>query len=297
MTSSQLIIGLGTVVVDHQVIVHKHPEVNEKTTILSDRYQIGGPVPTALAVLSSFQHKTHFIGDWGKDHFGEMIQNNFNQVGIQYLPECASKDTRTGFAHVWIEKSTGSRTISCKRPDKEFELTTQDRKILSKATVLHLDGWPEQASLEAAKIVKNNGGLIVLDTGSLKPATRSLLPLVDILNCPQHFPEQLFGEPDPLKAGQELKKNGHQIITITQGKKGAYLFTPDSYQFIPSIQVSAVDTTGAGDVFCGGLIHAILNKQSPEKAVHFASITAALKCKKMGNREAIPSMDEIKKHL
>jgi sugar/nucleoside kinase (ribokinase family) len=297
MTSPHLIIGLGTVVVDHQVILQKHPEVDEKTTILSDRYQVGGPVPTALAVLSGFQHKTHFIGAWGKDHFGEMIQNDFNQVGIQYLSEYTSTETQTGFAHVWIENSTGRRTISCKRPDKEFELTTQDREILKKATVLHLDGWPEQASQEAARIVKQNGGLVVLDTGSLKPATKPLLPLVDILNCPKHFPEQLFGEPDPLKAGQELLKNGHQIITITQGNNGAHLFTQDSHHFIPSIQVTAVDTTGAGDVFCGGLIHAILDKQSPEKAVQFASVTAALKCKKMGNREAIPSMDEIKKHL
>ncbi len=297
MTTSPLILGLGTVVVDHQVMLEKHPEVDEKTTILSDRYQIGGPVPTALAVLSQFGHRTRFIGEWGEDHFGKMIEEDFQKSGIQFISECSKANISTGYAHVWIEIPTGRRTISCKRPDKQFELSKIDRQFLSEAALLHLDGWPEQASVEAAQIVKNQGGLVFLDTGSMKPATKSLLPLVDILNCPKHFPGQMFQTDDPIFAGQELLKMGPRIVTITLGSEGAYLFTKQNHLIIPSIKIEPIDTTGAGDLFCGGLIHALLDQREPEEAVRFASITAALKCRKMGNREAIPTLSEIQKHL
>lgn len=297
MINSPLIIGLGTVVIDHQVILEKFPEADEKTTIGEDRYQVGGPVPTALSVLSRFHHQTHFIGSWGDDHFGDMIEKDFKESEIHYFKECRDPEIQTGFAHVWIDSSTGSRTISCKRPEKEFQLTDQDRDLLRKASLLHLDGWPEKASVEAAEIVRETGGLIVLDTGSIKPSTTSLIPLVHILNCPKHFPEQLFGYDDPIRAGKKLLTLGPEMVTITAGEKGAHLFSNGSHELIESIPVECRDTTGAGDVFCGGLIYALLQNQKPVDATRFACVTAALKCQNIGNRNALPSIDDILQHL
>lgn len=70
------ILGMGTVVVDHQVVVRELPEPDAKAEILSDRFQVGGPVPTALALLTRFGASTSLIGKWATDRWGEMIEDD-----------------------------------------------------------------------------------------------------------------------------------------------------------------------------------------------------------------------------
>ena len=76
------ILGMGTVVVDHQVVVRELPEPDAKAEILSDRFQVGGPVPTALALLTRFGASTSFIGKWATDRWGEMIEDDLGQARI-----------------------------------------------------------------------------------------------------------------------------------------------------------------------------------------------------------------------
>ena len=76
------ILGMGTVVVDHQVVVRELPEPDAKAEILSDRFQVGGPVPTALALLTRFGASTSFIGKWATDRWGEMVEDNLGQARI-----------------------------------------------------------------------------------------------------------------------------------------------------------------------------------------------------------------------
>ena len=70
------IFGLGTVVVDHQVVMEELPAADTKGEVITDRYQVGGPVPTALTLLRRLGMQATFLGRWADDPFGEMIERD-----------------------------------------------------------------------------------------------------------------------------------------------------------------------------------------------------------------------------
>ncbi|TWU08709.1 Ribokinase [Symmachiella macrocystis] len=287
------IAGLGTVVVDHQVILEQYPEPDSKNEIQTDWFQVGGPVPTALAVLARFGRRTTFLGHWGDDPFGAMIEADFQDEGIGFSGSCCRTGLRSGFAHAWIDARTGQRTIACSRAESPLSVEEVDEQLLARCGAIHLDGWPSEAAHYAARIVQKNGGTVFLDSGSPKPSMEQLLPLVDVLNCPRRFLTQFLGHDDIPRGGRELLARGPRMVTITDGDQGAMLFTGAEQLTQPAFPVTAVDTTGAGDVFSGAIVHATLAGWPADRTLKFAAATAALKCAKLGNREALPGLDEV----
>ena len=120
---------MGTVVVDHQVVVRELPEPDAKAEILSDRFQVGGPVPTALALLTQFGATTSFIGKWATDRWGEMIEDDLGQARVDLGQAVVSPAVRTGFAHVWVEADTGRRSIAAYRGSHPIEHRKRGREF------------------------------------------------------------------------------------------------------------------------------------------------------------------------
>lgn len=86
---------------------------------------------------------------------------------------------------------------------------------------------------------------------------------------------------------------GPRMVTVTRGAAGALLATAGGVVKRPAFPVQALDTTGAGDTFCGGLIHGLLSAWTPEKILTFAMAAAAAKCRQIGNRQALPTLAEV----
>jgi len=202
----------------------------------------------------------------------------------------AGRATRTGFAHVWVDQGAGSRTIACQRPIEVINTGSLDKEALRRAKVLHLDGWAGEVAIEAARIVRRAGGTVVLDTGTPKANMAELLTHVDVVNCPQRFVSQFLETDDLERGAAALLAMGPAMVTVTCGAAGALLGTPGGVQHYPGHAVETVDTTGAGDVFCGALVHGVLSGWGSERMVRFATAAAAAKCRRIGNREALPTV-------
>lgn len=287
------VVGLGAVVVDHLVVLPGWPEADSKTTVRSDRFQVGGPVPTALTLLQRWGWRGSFIGGWADDPFGHMIEADFQREGLDYRMAAGRRTDRTGFAHVWVDQATGSRTIACHRPAAGAAATALDEAALARTKLLHLDGWAGETAIEAARIVRRHGGTVVLDTGSPKAHTAELLRHVDIVNCPRRFLGDFLETDDPRRGAAALLAMGPRMVTITTGAAGAALATADRLVHRDAFAVAAVDTTGAGDVFCGALLHGLLCCWSASRMLEFAMAAAAAKCRGLGNREALPTVAEV----
>lgn len=287
------VVGLGTVLVDHLVQVARHPEVDTKHASLSSRFQVGGPVPTALAVLARFGRRCAFVGNWGDDALGDQIERDLREQGIDFGGSRRRANGATGFAHVWIEQETGRRTLVSSRSELPIEPDELEAELLKRAPALHLDGWPGAAARRAAEIVRGNGGLVSLDTGSPKPGMMELIGMVDVLNCPRRSLQHFFGSAEVEPGVQKLLAMGPRIVTVTDGEQGAWIGTPSELVFEPAFAVRAVDTNGAGDVFSGALIHAALAEWSPRMVLRFAMGAAALKCRGLGNREPLPTLEDV----
>ena len=291
------ILGLGTVLVDHQVRLQSLPEPDAKAEILSDCYQVGGPVPTALALLSLFGAKTSFIGKWSTDEWGEMIELDLNRSGVSTELSLVSSEVRSGFAHVWVEEETGRRSVAANRGTHLVESDDLVGVNWADYQVLHLDGWSTETAIEAALHMKTAGGRISVDLGSPKPNLETLVGLVDWVNCPLRMLEKLYPGEDLEKAGHRLIEMGASEVTVTNGDDGAWLIGVDGMKYQRAYSIQAVDTNGAGDVFSGAMIYGTFKGWNSERRLRFASAAAALKCCTAGNREALPTLKQIESFL
>ncbi len=288
---------MGTVVVDHQVVVRELPEPDAKAEILSDRFQVGGPVPTALALLTQFGATTSFIGKWATDRWGEMIEDDLGQARVDLGQAVVSPAVRTGFAHVWVEADTGRRSIAAYRGSHPIEPADLDGVAWPSFQALHLDAWPSDTAIEAARQIKAAGGRVFVDFGSPKPNWESLIALADLVNCPLRLLETLFPGDSMETTAKRLADLGAGAVTVTKGEAGAWFFRGTTAIHQPAYSVDAVDTNGAGDVFTGCMIFATLKNWPAEQRLRFASAAAALKCQRIGNRDALPTIMQIEAFL
>ncbi len=299
------VLGLGTVVVDHHLLIDGYPKVDTKNIALDHHYQVGGPVPTALVFLSRLEIETAFVGFWGTDSFGQRVADDLRAESVDIQASFVLPEISTGFAHVWVDQNTGLRTLVCQRPEIDVEVaTSKDSQLWSRCQVLHLDGWPATHALNAARRVKAAGGIVSLDTGNLKPGMKELIPQVDLLNCPQRFICQYLniGESNITEAQEEafvlsILGHGVQQLTITDGSNGATLYTANERIHQPASAIEAVDTNGAGDVFAGSLLYGFLRNWPSKTRLQFAAAAAALKCAKWGNRDALPTLEQVESEV
>ncbi|NNJ27890.1 carbohydrate kinase family protein [Alienimonas chondri] len=291
-SARRCVLGLGLTVVDHQLILPQLPGPDRKTTASAARVQIGGPVPTALVQLAKLGGPAGtLLSAWGADADGAAIEADLAAVGLSFDQKGCRSAPRTGFAQIWVEERTGRRSIAALRPDGAGLTAEVATAAAHGADLLHTDGWPGEAAVAACRAVKAAGGTVSVDLGaSAKP--EALIELADVLNLPAQALRRLTDDHDPALAAMSLCARGPRLVTITNGSRGCW-FAAQSDEgvesgFVPAFPAEAVDTCGAGDAFCGGLLFAVLHDLPPAAAVQFAAATASLKVRRLGNREALP---------
>jgi len=282
------------VVVDHQVVLEQLPKDDHKGEVLDDCYQVGGPVPTALCLLRKFGMETTFQGKWAADQYGRMIEEDLREQGVDFEGPVRHNDSRTGFAHVWLEQKTGRRTIASFRGSHVIEPDEIDEKIITGHDCLHSDGWSGEAAIKAMRIMREAGGRVFMDLGSPKPELEKLLKGVDKLNCPESLIPRLFENDDIEVGAKRLLGMGPQEVTITRGGDGVCYFAEGVKIVQPAFPIDTIDTNGAGDVFSGAMLFATMQDWPIEQRLKFACAAAALKCGGRGNREALPDLDAVR---
>ena len=276
--------GLGLTVLDQVLFVGEYPTLDTKTFASDHMLQVGGPVPTALAQLRVLGVEVRLLATWADDLYGHAIESQLSATGIDFDGASCRTAGMSGFAHVWIESTTGRRTVVSMVPDAQ-PVAQHAVAFAQAVSVLHLDGWGGDAAVAAAEATRANGGLVTLDAGSVKPATERLLPLVTWLNAPKRFVASFCGTGDLERGAKHLLAEGPKLVTVTDGENGAGVFTSTSGEWRPAFPIQAIDSCCAGDVFCGGLIFALLVGLEPVAALEFAMAAAAIKVSRRGNRE------------
>ncbi|MGH6690494.1 MAG: carbohydrate kinase family protein, partial [Gammaproteobacteria bacterium] len=121
----------------------------------------------------------------------------------------------------------------------------------------------------------------------------------------EHVPEALTGERDLERALRKIQTvrlkpdptYGGDLVCVTLGARGAMLLAGDRLYLEPGRQVKVADTTGAGDVFRGAFIVALLRGDAPDGILRFATAAAALSCTRLGAMGGIPSLEETRASL
>lgn len=185
-----------------------------------------------------------------------------------------------------------------------FTMDENDNKIWIKAfkcendiVILVKDSYFYMANLDsvtkkAAQMAKQKGSKIFMDADSYTDELLDAISWIDIFIGSEFVYEKM------LEAGKSVKENceylynkGPEIVIFTFGEKGCAGISKEGFFEIPAFDVDVKDTVGAGDVFHGAFLAAIVKGLSPKDAARFASGVAAIKCTRIGGRAGIPNWE------
>lgn len=296
------VIGLGQACFDCLGRTPYFPEEDSKIELTDLHIQCGGPVASALTVLSRLGISTSFIGSISDDYFGIEILSSLRNESIDTTFLKITPGKTSQFAFISINKTNGNRNIFWKRSSAPFlRADNIDLNSFKNAKYLHLDGLMIEASIEAANQAKKMGIKVVVDAGTLREGFLDLLSLADVLITSEKFAKS-FSEEDDLRPESVLKKlkelSDADTIIITRGAKGSTGLFKNNVVTQPAFKVDAVvDTTGAGDVYHGAYIYGLIMEWEMPTCMQFASAVSAIKCKQMGIINALPSLKNIKKYI
>jgi sugar/nucleoside kinase (ribokinase family) len=286
------LIGLGICSVDFLGLVKKYPAPGEKIPMAAFSKQGGGLTGTALVAAARLGAKTAYIGKLGDDEYSRFLLEEFQKDGVNIDHVIFEEGAQPPVAFIHVEQNSGERRIA--RYWKEFELKPKelDVEMIRNSRVLFLEHHFVEAGIFAARVIKQAGGLAVVDAERNVAGFDQILHAADYIIVAQNFATQQTGCAGPEQSADWLQQKYGGIIVVTAGENGAFCRTPETFFHQPAFQVDVVDTTGAGDVFHGAFTMGLLENWPLPKILEFAAVVAAMKCRGLGGRAMIPRRKE-----
>ena len=238
-----------------------------------------------------------FICKVGHDIFGDNAIEGYRKEGID-TSRILRSDKASGTALILVDAK--AENCIAVAPGANGDLTPED--IDSVADVIRSAGYlilqleiPVESVLRAARIAHEAGVYVILNPAPACPLPRELFSYVSLITPNQTESALLTGIEDNLDAAvDKLLEMGVKDVVVTLGSKGSLVISEGAKTLVPSLKVKAVDTTAAGDTFCGALCVALSEGCSLVDAAGFATKASALTVQKMGAQDSIPFRSDIK---
>lgn len=292
------ILCIGHAAYDITLPVDSYPIENKKIRLKDNKVECGGgPAATAAYLLALWGVDTAFAGVVGNDFYGEKIKKEFLDVHVDTTYLETSNQSFTTSSYIIANKGNGTRTIlTSKDEDLRFNHL---KEIKEEFDYILVDG--DEFDLSYKTIMNNKGKSIsMIDAGKSDEKTIKLSHVVDYLVCSNDFARDYTGLPLDYENLETVKKvydklecDFHNTIIITLEKYGSFTKIDGEYVLVPSIEVKAIDSTGAGDIYHGSLLYFISQGYELPLAMSLANITSALSVTKIGGRYSIPRLEEV----
>jgi sulfofructose kinase len=291
------VVGVGANSVDFVNLLPGYPQPFgsfAKMQIRDRRVLCGGQTATAMSTCASFGLRSKYVGVSGTDENGRRIRAELARREID-ITDVIIRDAENQFAVILVDATSGERIVLW---DRDERLRLRDRELpteaLTATRVVHVDDVDEDAAIRAAKAGKAAGAMVTSDIDRLTPRTEELVASVTHAIFAQHVPTNLTGLNDMERALRKLRQSHSHVLVVTMGEHGAMALDGDRFYHEPAFKVQAVDTTGAGDVFRGGFIYALLQQLPMAEALRTANAAAAVSCTRLGALNGVPSLDEVR---
>lgn len=292
------VIGVGINATDTIVNLPRFPEFNSKLEFSSACTFPGGQVATALVACRRWGLSARYIGSVGDDsaaalQSGELRKHRIESHLIR-VHNCLSQ-----LSYILVDGRSGERTILWKR-DPRLTLRPKHlrREWIERSKILLVDGHDAIASAQAARWARAAQIPVVVDVDNLYPGVEALLEYANYLFSSAEFPSRLLGNSSLLTDLPEISRRfGCTISGATLGRLGAIAWNGSQFHYCRGYQVTAVDTTGAGDVFHAGVVYGISRNWTLNATLEFSCAAAALNCTGLGARGGIKSLHEIQSFM
>lgn len=280
----------------------------------------GGAPCNVLAMLSKLGHTTAFIGKVGNDYFGEQLGNAIAEAGIDASFLCKDKEIHTTLAMVHTFPD-GDRDFSFYRnPGADMMLTEaeipedlmKNTKIFHFGTLSMTHENVRAATKKAIRLAAEAGAVISFDPNLRPPLWDSMenakeqvlygLSCCQVLKISDNEIQWLTGQEDYTEGVRWIRERySIPLILVSMGKEGSRAYYQNKIVEVkPFLQKNTIETTGAGDTFCGCVLHYVckygldgFTEDILQEMLTFANGAASLITTKKGALRVMPSVEEI----
>ena len=244
--------------------------------------------------------QVQFICKVGHDMFGDNAVKQYQAEGLDTSGILRS-ELPSGVALIYVDDHAENCIVVASGANgdlSEADIDASREAILSCGILLLQLESPIPSVLKAAKMAHEAGATVVLNPAPACPLPEELFRYIDLFIPNETELSTFSGLPvedaaSAEKAAAVMQRKGVGKLIVTMGSKGALICDGGPSTFVPAHKVKAVDTTAAGDTFCGALCVAVSEGKSLKEAVEFACAASALTVQKMGAQNSIPYRKEI----
>lgn len=305
MNSKPKVTVVGSFMMDLVVKAERRPKKGE--TLIGEEFGMfnGGKGCNQAIAAARLGAHTHMVGRLGDDHFGDKFMEALAEENIVSDYVVRDPEVGTGVGTPVIDADGDNSIIIIPRANMRLSIedVEEAEPAIAGADVLILQlEVPIFSSERAAEIAKSAGTTVILNPAPACDLPDSFLSKVDILTPNETETEMLSGVPvkdqeGAKKAAEVLLDKGVSAVILTLGARGALLLTSEMTKLMPAYKVDVVDTTAAGDAFCGALATALARRKSLEEATEYANAAGAFAVTIMGAGPSMPTTKQLEEFL
>ena len=283
----------------------------------------GGAPANVAAAVANLGGDARFIGKIGRDPFGDFLVRTLDEVGV-HTAVVQTDEAKTGLAFVSLRADGERDFLFFRNPAADMLLRADEvqAKWLEDAAVYHFGSVSliaepcRTATLDAARRARDFRALVSYDPNvrlalwqsadAARAEILAQLPLADVVKVSEEEIEFLVGV-DATTGAQQLLQRGPKVIIITLGPEGCRVVTARQDVVIPGTPVAAVDTTGAGDSFVGGMLYQLVSlgatpanivdvlaeTGAAQQVFAFANRVGAITTTRRGAIPALPTLADV----
>lgn len=295
------ILVIGSSNTDMVIKTHSFPTPGE--TILGGRFLMnaGGKGANQAVAAARLGGVVTFVGKIGDDIFGKQAVQQLEDEGINVDFVAVDSENPSGVAMITVDRkgensivvAPGSNgTLSPADFDKAMTKLDESDFVLMQLEI------PIQTVEYIASKAAERQKKVILNPAPAAQLSNALLQNLYLITPNETEAELLTGtrvvdEQSALKAATQLHNKGVEVVIITMGSAGAFLFENGHSELIRAPRVDAVDTTAAGDTFNGALVVALSEGKSIRESIVFANKAASISVTRMGAQSSVPYRKEI----
>lgn len=294
------IVVIGSSNTDMVASVSDFPAPGETIMGFDFMMNAGGKGANQAVAAARCGGEVTFIGSIGNDQTGLESIENLKNEGIITSNIKTDANAPSGVALIFVNKE--GENVIVVAPGSNMSLTKTEiddvRDVISDSEILLMQlEVPLDTVNHAAKVGYELGKKVILNPAPATDLPEDIFPCLYIITPNETEAEILTGikvtdEESAEKAAEILKGKGVEIVIITLGSAGAYIYSDDIKELVPAPKVKPVDTTAAGDCFNGALSVGLIQNKSLKEAVLFANEKASIAVTRKGAQDSIPYQND-----
>lgn len=296
---------LGSINLDIVASVERLPLPGETVVAQNLAHFPGGKGANQAVAAARMGARTLMIGAVGADEPGSRMRDTLRDSGVDIAMIGIDPDHPTGQAFINVSEAGENAIVIVPGANAALPpAAVRAEELAGCGVFLAQLECPVEAikSLFSSNIARR--GITILNAAPALPEGAALFSLTDILILNESELAAYANLPEPqddvemaIESAEKLIGRDGQSVIVTLGEKGAVVVNREQGELIPGRRANVVDTTGAGDCFCGTLAAGLAHGLGLNEAARFAATAASISVERSGAASSMPTRAEVETAL